>query len=75
MTSRPLPPFFNALAACATCLPTKAMTLTNCDARCATQALFRSSGRRNRKHTIRYDKLATNFLSGAALATAVAFRL
>ena len=32
-------------------------------------------GRRNRRRTIRYDKLAANFLSAAALATAVAFWL
>ena len=30
-------------------------------------------GRRNRKRAIRYDKLADNFLSGVALATALAF--
>jgi len=32
-------------------------------------------GRRNRKRTIRYDKLAANFLSGVAIATAIAFCL
>jgi IS5 family transposase len=32
-------------------------------------------GRRNRKRAIRYDKLAANFLSGVALATALAFWL
>ncbi|MHA0336987.1 hypothetical protein [Sphingomonas aquatilis] len=32
-------------------------------------------GRRDRKRTIRYDKIAANFLSGVALATAFAFSL
>ena len=77
---------------------------TGCDARCAIEALFRSSqAGANRKRTIRYDKdryrgrhlienafcrlkdfrrvatrydkLAANFLSGVALATAIAFWL
>jgi hypothetical protein len=48
---------------------------TNCGARSATLAPFPSSpGRRSRKRGI-YDKLAANFLSGVALATAMAFWL
>ena len=49
----------------ATYRPTKATMPTNCDV---------ASRRWRRVHT-RYDKLAANFLSGVALATAMAFWL